>query len=327
MSRRVVWVVVAIACAVAIAVVWLRWPTITKVVSSRTAPASAPLPPRAADTDAPPASAVAAPAPTVGVPPDVWLPSNDVRDFSDAAAAGDADAMLRVGRALRACVEYLADPDGAKLREEHERAIAGLRERNLPSEAPAFANTNDRFARRFAMRADCLSIGAERIVAGLAFIERAARAGHVKAKVEFARGAFSEFPDGGALLANLDEVARRRDLARHWVMQALEAGEPGAVDVLVDAYYGDSPLFPRDFRQGAPYSMAQEMIRTRRVDPAAFRRLYEQGPNRESYAWGDENAWVRDDAAWQAALERARAIVDRIPPDPPRKPLRPPPPG
>lgn len=102
------------------------------------------------------------------------------------------------------------------------------------------------------------------------------------------------------------------------MIQALEAGEAGAVDVLVDAYYGESPLFPRNYQQGAPYSMAQEMIRTRRVDAAGFRRLYERGPVRDSYAWGEENAWVRDDAAWQAALDRARQIVDRIPPDPPR---------
>ena len=320
MQKRWLWIVTGIACAAAVTALWQP--------GKQTAPepvpqAATPLPAAPAAitaTPAPIAVATQVPAPAPNVPRDPWLPSHGLRDHLVAATAGDVDAMLRVGRALRACVKHVADPSATKLRAEQQRMMDSLRARAASSGGDgALMHWKNNHAQQLATHADCMAIGAEQVGTGLHWIERAARAGNPKAKLEYARDAFSEFPDANALLANLDEVARRRDLARAWAMQALEAGERGAVDVLVRAYYGESPLFPRNFQRGAPYSMAQEMIMARFSSPDEFRRLYDRGPERERYAWGDQNAWVHDDVAWQAAIARARAIVDLLPPDPRRE--------
>lgn len=204
-SVRLAGVAAVAACGIALVAWWrMQGPTQPATESSSTAsarhapaPAAAPM----AGTPVPSPAPVALDLPAVELPPDTWLPGNDLRDFEAAAAAGDVEAMLRVGRALRACVEPLADPRGVKMREAYEREITGLRARKVPGEGDGawpWKNVHGRYALRAAVHADCLAIGAGRVATGLGWIERAARAGNTPAKVEYARDAFSEFENGKA---------------------------------------------------------------------------------------------------------------------------------
>lgn len=275
--------------------------------------------PPPAQAAAPVPAVISQPAPVGASPanaPDAdgpWRPSHTVARDLEAARAGDAPAMMRLGRALRHCRAHVADPEAKAIQRERDERLVAMAERDA-QKRPAGREFWDRHhANNLARHADCLALGKTLVDSGLQWLELAARAGETGAMVSYAEEAFADYAGPTDLLANLDEVARRRDLARTWAMQALEAGEPAAIDVIQGAYLGQSPLFPRDLQAAAPYSMAANMLHQRRRDPAEFQRLYDDGPAREEYAWGGE--WTDDPAQWQATLDRAREIVDFMPPD------------
>ncbi len=74
--------------------------------------------------------------------------------------------------------------------------------------------------------AACESLPEAERRSGLALLQRAAETGISGARIAYARNAFSEYTSPEALVANLDEVVRRRDLVRHFLAQSLAQCEP-----------------------------------------------------------------------------------------------------
>ena len=242
-------------------------------------------------------------------------------ELTERAHAGDLDAMRELGDGLHNCLTHLRDPDAKKLRDtlamqlDHGRAEKGA---HLDQQAYA---RHDRAMRE---HANCLAIGAERAGTGLAWLERAARAGHLQAQLGFVRRALdaSSYPEREDLYANLDEVIRRRELVDRWIVEAIATGERSA---LADIANSDGAV--RDPRQQSLYELAWRHVLVRDFgDDSPHADDMRRAMDRDTYlAIGQD--WAREDAAWNDFLEQARTIAERTSPLPPEYARRPPPPS
>ena len=82
----------------------------------------------------------------------------------------------------------------------------------------------------------CATIPAEERARGLAWIETAAATGDADARRHFFANALAEFADETAILANIDEVERRRDVARRFAREDLAACVQGVFDLQSEAF-------------------------------------------------------------------------------------------
>jgi hypothetical protein len=186
-----------------------------------------PAPPVVAPVVATPQETVHAPVvePAVATPPveatvddesasDSELPPEGFAALVARARAGDVEAMTRLGQAVLPCHKV-----------EHERRMRELARLDGGS-LPAATRDDLRDALRETV-ALCEAAPPEERDRGYAWIEAAAIAGEATARRLFFSVALDEFVDDAAIVANIDEVERRRDLARRFAREDLAACVPG----------------------------------------------------------------------------------------------------
>jgi hypothetical protein len=192
--------------------------------------------------------------------------AHHLRAFELAALSGDMRAAEILGSRLAACLDAIRDPDGEQLR----RTYGDLQKRQ-----------KEFYDLRVAEHAECVAVGPAPVLRYHEWLELAARSGSVRAMSTYASTAFNPFADHAELLANLDEVIRRRDLARQWAQQALRQGDSRVIGVLAEAYSGLGVLYPRDATRSRAYQDLNAMVmHHRRQDAAGFELIWEGGDPR-----------------------------------------------
>ena len=196
-----------------------------------------------------------------------------VDELHTAAEAGDAAAQVELGRRLVECVGMARPEFALALENNLEGAVRSLRRQALvtgtdPTEE--IAGQRAAVAALLEQHKACVLIGEAEVAQYHAWLERAARDGSVEAKLAYAELALTEYHNVkpgtlarrdmvGELGANLEEIVRRRDLAREWAQDAVEAGNFSALLLLKNAYGGSHPLYPRDHRAHAIYGHAADL--------------------------------------------------------------------
>lgn len=211
------------------------------------------------------------------------------------ADAGDMEAAAFLGRRLRACADALRSDTPAALEREHAGALA---DRSRRGDVPA--KTREHMERRLedqlARHADCSAVGADAIATGLDWLEKAGRAGDADARMAFAADAL-DYPDRGALIADIETAGRRGALARAWIEQGVVEGDESALAQMVASLAtGDGP-FPRDPARHRAYAYAQQLVQSRRT--GQFEALWRDGPAR----YGETTP-----AEWDEATRRGRDL-------------------
>ena len=230
-----------------------------------------------------------------------------VDDLQARAAAGEVDAMRALGIRLHECLGAFNDPEGAEITRTYDVA------REQIGKSPDYAASRNEgafltYTSRMAQHNDCLALGRERAALGLGWLERAARAGNVAAKVAYATHAFdtAAYPDDTALLSDLDEVLRRRALVDAWVIDGIESGERTALANITNS--PDTTV--RDPRMRATYDLAWKMVLAREVPDGQWadqvHRL--QGADYRELL-GQE--WTEEPGAWDAYIAEAGRIASR----------------
>lgn len=325
--------VVAISAAVLAAGVWwwLRPASVAVTATPATVDATPPQPSERAAAALPAPRVVIADAETLrkqmfAGPPShetsgPYLVGDTLDELLARAAAGDVMAMRSVGNGLHGCLSAFVDPDARRLKEQLDRDLQSNMD-VTEGRAERDRVTYDHYEGLLAYHVDCMAIGRERAASGLGWLERAARAGDPEAKAEYASRALDNnaYPDEAAMLSDLDEVIRRRDLADTWVREAIESGERQALGTVANA----PETMVRDPRQRAVHSLAWRMVLDRDfggVHSDDMQRMLQ----RQSYIESAQD-WASDDAAWIGFVDEARRIAantTQLPPDQ-QRPRRPP---
>jgi hypothetical protein len=245
----------------------------------------------AATASSPPSAPQASVASTL--PPDTewWTISlaDHLRALELAALSGDMFAARVLGSRLASCLGAIRDPQGERLRRTYGAHQTRQKEWH---------------DREVAKHADCLAVGEAAVLRYHEWLELAARSGNVHAMSAYAEWALKAFEGNAEMLANLDEVIRRRDLARHWAQQALSQGDVNAINVMTDAYFGDGGLYPRDMTRGAAHELLRVMAsRHRQQDTAGFDRAW----NAADYRWDGLGLTPQQQ---QEAIALAREMFD-----------------
>lgn len=250
-----------------------------------------------------------------------YLLGDDIDDLQARAGSGDVKAMRTLGRGLHDCLSVFEDPDALDAKQSLDMNLASNL-RKPDDRVSRDQNAYEVYDRTMARHVDCMALGRERAASGLGWLERAARAGDPQAKTEFASRALDRnaYPTEAAMLSDLDEVIRRRDLADAWVREAIESGERGALAMIANG----PETMVRDERQRSIHQLAWRMVLDRDFGGA---HSDDVGPMSERQYYIDmRQAWASDDAAWAGFVEEARRIASRtseLPPDQ-RRPRRPP---
>lgn len=262
------WLLVGpLALVVAATVVWWSQyasppdaspvPQVVSRASPPPPPVAEPSVPRAAPIDPQTLrmQATAGP-PQYAVDPPSML-GDDIDSLHARATAGDLAAMRILGTGLHACLSRWRDPDAREPYRQLQTELQGNSDGKRPH-ADLDRQSYDRYERAMARHVDCLALGKERASTGLGWLERAARAGDLDAKVAFARMALDDnaYADDGEMYADLDEVIRRRDLADAWVRDAIASGERRA---LADIANGNENMVT-NARDRAVYSLAWSLV-------------------------------------------------------------------
>jgi hypothetical protein len=166
--------------------------------------------------------------------------------WREAARREPGEAMALAVR-LSQCLRPLA------LKEKDEEADFARRRRQARDRGDTeqiLQRIDEQQAEARNRRADCMALDAGFKAEMLSWYERAAReaddaALRSNARLAYVRQAFVDFPGEADILARLDEAQRRRDLARAWLLDELEAGNERALEPWLDALHDASPLFPR----------------------------------------------------------------------------------
>lgn len=228
-----------------------------------------------------------------------------------AAAAGDPDAAFRLGRALMHCLDYRPITDGV---------LAGLMA-ELIADAGSSIRIGGRpladevsidtvlFAQQEARRicADTASLRARPpALDAHAYIEQAARSGHPGAAALYPELAFREFRTPIELIKNAEEVARRRERARAYLLAAVRAGESEALLAASRAYSADGWL-ARDPEQALTYWLAYTRTDAFARIPASLARERTAELEAMATASQQERAAARAAQVFDAARERKDA--------------------
>lgn len=245
------------------------------------------------------------------------------------AEAGDVDAAAELGRLLAQCASVLLDPEARKIAADWQDELAHIEElrRSDPKAAEnALFNRRQDHERDTSHHAECIAVGLPLLADYHVWLERAARGGSIDAMRRYAESAFDDFADQNAMLADLDEVIRRRDLARTFLRQAFERGDVASIAMLASshdwdpwagqrAYTDTGGLLPPDRLQAQTYWYLDALARSAYYGQGdvPFDRLWSEGPERHDYADLDE-------VQWQAVANAARALYLRHFTDPPPPP-------
>lgn len=245
------------------------------------------------------------------LPPATPRPPRTFPQLRADAEGGDVDAQIDLGTWLARCVTQGQPGYGDQVARQFEATAAS----GLPgTEWRGALLEQQRRVRDMLLleHADCVLMAESGVDPSHLWLERAARTGSIEAKVAYAAMALDEFradaDTNGATaryLANLEEIVRRRDLARRWLAEALRAGSIDGLQLLVRAYAGEHPLYPHDARQAAIHRHALELARARQSgDPAQLRATWDAGPQLDANdGFGPADLQAIDAAARRVYLQ------------------------
>lgn len=196
------------------------------------------------------------------------------------ARAGDARAAYRLGEVLSRCLDYKPMP-GGEFTEMLARAMAkssdnvriGGRKLDDPDILDMVLFAKDQ------ADATCKDVGDLSGSAhkgdARAWLQLAAEQGHTKAMAEYGAFAFDDMASDGDLLDNVEEVVRRRELARGYLRRAFESGEPDSLLGLAAAH-GNKPYLGRDTTQALAYFKAYLRTDAGRKWPRGLVNMFEE---------------------------------------------------
>lgn len=244
------------------------------------------------------------------------------------AESGDVDAAAELGNLLAGCTSTLLDPEARKITADWQRELAHVEDlrRTDPENAEMVLRNRRRSHERVsAIHADCIAVGLPLLADYHVWLERGARGGSVDAMRGYALNAFSDFADQNAMLADVDEVLRRRDLARAFLRQAFERGDVMSIEVLAGSHDWEAWTGQRVFvDQGGLLAPDPMMAQTYwYLDALARSAHFGQGePFEQLWVDGPEQQDVvgLNEAQWQAVANAARALYLRHFTDPPPPP-------
>lgn len=152
------------------------------------------------------------------------------------AQAGRADAMRELAYRLNLCRDYL-DGDEESVRRS---ALRRFYDRNghEPITDSELSDIAQSINYRTAMLDQCRGVGPAVMATRIDWMERAAKAGDVSALLGYGGNALNDMRDFDDAVTKLDEVARRRQLARDFLQAALNRGACSALVMLSAAYSG-----------------------------------------------------------------------------------------
>jgi hypothetical protein len=108
----------------------------------------------------------------------------------------------------------------------------------------------------------------------LRWLERAARElphGERRAalRIEFAEHVFDDLKSRERMIGAIDEVIRRRDIARAWLAEGIEAGSERAIRAYVDQLYGQGALYAKDLVEAQVWNQILQLRIAVRVAESA----------------------------------------------------------
>ncbi len=232
---------------------------------------------------------------------DWTAPLDEILGHLEARAdAGDLDAMHVLGSRLSGCPRVLEEGSPDILLQAYEDELGRLDGDATVSDLirdTRLENLQGRFLQDLARHAQCDAVGPDAIGRAAEWLERAARAGHARAQTAYATQGLAQFRTRGQIVREIEEVVRRRDLARTWLEARLRAGDEAALQTYVRSHGDGNLLYSRDPKTFHAYGYALDLVRRRRVGD--FDALWREGPER----YGDLS-----DAEWAASVDEGRRI-------------------
>ena len=224
-------------------------------------------------------------------------PFDSVRvELESSANAGDAEAAYRLGHVVARCMSYEPVSDNAFDDMIAKASVMFGRSLRIGGRAiddqdllDVFLYSKDELDRTCAGTGELRRSG--RVGDAYSWIHRAAELGHTGAMAEYADHALTEFGSHADLLDHAAEVARRREIARKMLDQALRSGEPKALAAMAKAH-GDAGLLRRDRIRALAYWNAYQETTEGLALPPGLQRM------------GDEHYRRALDATQQSRAER-----------------------
>jgi hypothetical protein len=213
------------------------------------------------------------------------------------ASAGDMQAAHVLGARSAHCVQVLRKEAPEELTRRYEDDLEHLAGRSPASTDVRRRNAERRLREGLDRYQDCLVVGLARAHEGVDWLERAGLAGNDAARVDFAAHALAEYETRGALIADIEEASRRRQLARVWLEQGVRDGNEHALRRVTDSLAGGDGLYVRDEASFQAHAYALQLVQGRRA--GTFQLLWRDGPARYG---------PLTEAQWAEATARGREI-------------------
>jgi len=191
--------------------------------------------------------------------PDGFVPLDQaipiLREYAD---AGDVDAQAWLSIRLSVCTDHSLREARASDRRDLELNQQDKDDERLTEEARAVrtANVQKRLTRNAADRRACEQLPADLKAHWLDSVDRAAQSGSVDAMLTYAGLAIADYDSVGTIVADVDEAIQRRDKARAYLQEALQAGDTRSLRELSEAYANSSSPAPRLYAADASLSYA-----------------------------------------------------------------------
>jgi hypothetical protein len=192
----------------------------------------------------------------------------------EAADSGNTAAQIDLSVRLRACTKASLR-SAAEMDENDRRSIEDSNENERLTDETRrklAAISQSRIDANAYTRSACEHLPQDLRVHWLDSLERAAESGSLDAKLTYAGAAVSEYDSIEAIVADVDEAIARRDKARAYLLDVLEAGDTRSLRDLSDAYSSAFPSVPHVFPPDAvkSYAYAYAGMLAGAITPATF---------------------------------------------------------
>ena len=252
----------------------------------------------------------------------------ELPDLLRRAEQGDMEAAAKLGHYLLTCV---GRRDAEAIKRRFDQQLAEAKEQaqmDSRREDIAISNAKFRYANGMIQHEACSKLGEAQIANYHVWLEKAGRAGVASAKLAYMSSALKQFEGKSALVANIEEAARRRGIARAWMEEILqEKGHPdreAALRKYVAELNGEgNGLFAPDQQRAIVYQYVLEMVVASRVDAdprmrelmqsIAQRRGKAAPSSRLAQLWqnGPDRHGGLSDQQWQQIADEGRDIFSR----------------
>lgn len=218
-----------------------------------------------------------------------------------AARGGNVEAMHAIGSRSLDCLRSLREKTPIQLLASFRDEIERIENLDGEGHAVHLSNATGQARRQLEDYRSCSTLGEAKLAGALDWVARAGHAGNDRARLLYARSVLDAYKDDrGALISDIEGVARRRVLARRWIEAGVKAGSEEALDMYAGAHYGQSGLYRRDLFEASTYSYVLDLVRRRRVNE--FDKTWRDGPPRHE-------GWLTPQQ-WDEVQARGHAIFD-----------------